>query len=302
MPPVEVPDAPRPNSGLVDFGDPGVAPEPFLQMTPGEVQRLVTPPKAPQRPDGSSGGGERGSTYRGFQVIYEEPVQDDEDDERWTNTLRNWQPPPTEEEKKKQAVREGETTGTGGMGWAARESWNFLMQILTSMLKVIGNPVGFALPAVLGIGFLLVVGLVAQALRGAADLEHMRGQYEASFQSFTRAVDENEELPVELIEQGANEELLSAAVRRYELAQTQEDKLEAAQSLAAVMAAEYAVLETRGELELEVRRDMKRRVVSIQSKRRTVDDRADNWREAASTGKGKLAIALGRSSTPPLDD
>jgi hypothetical protein len=130
-------------------------------------------------------------------------------------------------------------------------------------------------------------------------VERHRQQFWTEALAFRADVDEDLALPQDLSEAGGDAEALREAMFLYRRASSVEQKREAAESLAALMSAEYAVLDIQDKLSAEQRDDLGSRIRSIQQQRRAVDLAAEDWTAASQAWSGRLAATFGQAVLAP---
>lgn len=276
--------APAEVSEKVTFEPPEDAPDPWLTMTPGTVERT-------ERPNPSTGPSSARSRFDDLYVI-EEPKEDTRSSQ-FVETVGNW--------KLNAKRRELEDAHAAELARGESPTLAQRLQGLTSAVGSLmsGGGVMALVPIIIVVGGLSVVGVAYLASTGAAEVETHRQRYWEQARAFRADVDGDPMLPHDLSRAGGDETALREAMLAYRRADSVDTKREAAESLAALMSAEYAVLEIQDKLTDEQRDDLGGRIRSIQQQRRAVDQAQDDWASASSDLSGRLAATFGRAVLAP---
>lgn len=278
-------------SGLVSFELPQHAPDPWLTMTPGTV--------APREKQSPSGGTLTSADTRGprrrFDDLYvtDEPEKSEMRSGQFVETVGNWKlnakRRELEEAHAAEAARpESPTVGERFAGLAG--AFSRVMGAGGAMVLV---------PVLIALGGLSVVFVAYTAKTGAERLETHRQAFWLETRAFRVAVDQDPVLPQDLAGAGGDADLLRESMLSYRRASTVDTKREAAESLAASMSAEYAVLNIQDKLSAAQQVDLGARIRSIQQQRRAVDLAADDWSAASQALSGRLADTFGMATLAP---
>ena len=257
-------------------------------MTPAMVERS-------ERPNPSTGPAKRSDTSgqtaprSRFDDLYlsDEPKTADTRSAPLMETVGNWKLNAKRRELEEAHAAESARPSSPSIG----ERLSGLTGALSRMLQ--GGGIMALIPIIIVVGGLSVVGVAYLANTGSAEVETHRQLFWAESQAFRADVDRDAMLPQDLSEAGGDAQALRDAMLAYRRADSIDDKREAAESLAALMSAEYAVLEIQDKLTMEQRDDLGVRIRSIQQQRRAVDLAADDWTDASQALSGRLAATFG---------
>jgi serine/threonine protein kinase len=276
------------------FEVPHDAPDPWLTMTPATVERS-------ERPNPSAGSAQTSDASEPvaarsrFDDLYvtHEAQEEDMRSSQFVETAGNWKL-----NAKRRELEEAHTAHEARpSSLRIGERLSGLAGALSGLLN--GSGVAVLIPIVIAIGGLSVVGVVYSASTGSVEVERHRQQFWTEALAFRADVDEDLALPQDLSEAGGDAEALREAMFLYRRASSVEQKREAAESLAALMSAEYAVLDIQDKLSAEQRDDLGSRIRSIQQQRRAVDLAAEDWTAASQAWSGRLAATFGQAVLAP---
>ncbi len=292
----ELPEAPAQagDSGLVSFELPDDAPDPWLTMTPaaGERSQRPNPSLGPAASTNASGPSSARSRFDDLYVSDEAKAVDARSGQ-FMETVGNWKLNARRRELEEAHAADAARSPSLSIG----ERLSGLAGALSRMLH--GGGIMALIPIVIVLGGLSIVGVAYLANTGSGDVETYRQLYWAEAQTFRADVDQDPMLPQDLSEAGGDAQALREAMHSYRRAASVHDKREAAESLAALMSAEYAVLEIQDKLSIEQRDDLGSRIRSIQQQRRAADQAADDWTAASQALSGRLAATFGLAVLAP---
>jgi serine/threonine protein kinase len=181
--------------------------------------------------------------------------------------------------------------------WALGEAWKFITQLLSGMLQFASQPVQYlAWPVVAA----LAIGAVA-SFHGASSVVTAQTSTTTDLRLLTAVLDRSTpDLIEDISAQGGSRTALEAEWARYQGASTPAEKEAAAVALSRRMEEQVTRLdEPSTPQEIRDRKSLQSRVQALTRQRAAFVDAQEQWRAAASTTTGQLAVHLGLAGEPP---
>jgi len=192
----------------------------------------------------------------------------------------------------------GARAGGGFDGtWALKEAWKFVTEILKGMLGFAAQPVQYLVWPMLAA--VLIAGLAG--FHGASTVITAATTTSTDLHLLTNSLDRSTPDLIDAIAaQGGHREVLQAQWSRYRSASTPEGERKAALALSRLMEEQVVRLnQPETPQQIRDRTALQSQMQSLTRQRTAFVEAQKDWRQAASTTTGRLAIKLRLAGAPP---